>query len=92
MHECTFEFTTTREGDLFCKFCYRLMKSDKMFMVEAHRLSAAMWRFYWKASVVYGPPRWLAGPQFGPSIFVLNFTFKFVRLTYTADNIQPAIF
>jgi len=36
-------------------------------------------------------PRFLAGPLFAPN-FLLNFTFKFVWLTYKADNIQPTKF
>jgi len=35
-------------------------------------------------------PRFLAAPLLGPSSFVLNFTFKFIWLTYTADHLQPA--
>ena len=37
------------------------------------------------------PPRFLAAPCSHPR-FVLNFTFKFVWLTYTADNFQSAKF
>ena len=39
----------------------------------------------------HGPPDFWLPPCFPPS-FVLNFTFKFVWLTYTADNFQPAKF
>jgi len=35
-------------------------------------------------------PRFLAGPLLDHPSFVLNFTFKFVWFTYTADNFQPA--
>jgi len=34
------EFTSTPNGELFCKFSDCLVKSDKRFMVEAHRRSA----------------------------------------------------
>jgi len=34
----------------------------------------------------------LAGPLLGSSSFELNFTFKFVLLTYTADNFRPEKF
>jgi len=40
LHEYASEFTSTPYGELFCKFCASLVKSDKMFMVEAHRRSA----------------------------------------------------
>jgi len=40
LHEYASEFTSTRKGELFCKFCEYLVKSDKRFMVEAHRRSA----------------------------------------------------
>jgi len=33
-------FTSTPKGELFCKFCDCLVKSDKRFMVEAHCRSA----------------------------------------------------
>jgi len=37
-------------------------------------------------------PRIFGWSLLGPPSFVLNFTFKFVWLTYTADNFQPAKF
>ena len=40
LHEYTSEFTSTPKGELFCKFCDCLVKSDKRFTVEAHRRSA----------------------------------------------------
>ena len=40
LHKYTSEFTSTPKGKLFCKFCDCLVKSDKRFMVEAHRRSA----------------------------------------------------
>jgi len=40
MHEYVSEFTSTAKGELFCKFCDCLVKSDKRFMVETHRRSA----------------------------------------------------
>ena len=39
-HEYASEFTSTPKGELFCKFCECFAKSDKKFMVEAHRRSA----------------------------------------------------
>jgi len=46
------------------------------------------------AWVGHGPPKFLAGPLLTFPGFVLNFTFtfKFVRLIYTADKVQPAKF
>jgi len=40
LHEYASEFTSTCEGEIFCKFCGCLVNSDKRFMVEAHRRSA----------------------------------------------------
>jgi len=40
LHEYVSEFTSTPKGELVCKFCACLVKSDKRFMVEAHRHSA----------------------------------------------------
>jgi len=40
LHEYTSECTSTPKGELFCKFCDSLLKSDKRFMVEAHCRSA----------------------------------------------------
>jgi len=40
LYEYASDFTSTRKGELFCKFCDCLVKSDKRFMVEAQRRSA----------------------------------------------------
>jgi len=40
LHEYASEFTSTPKGELFRKFCDCLVKSDKRFVVEAHRRSA----------------------------------------------------
>jgi len=40
LHEYASKFTSTPKGELFCKLCGCLVKSDKRFMVEAHRRSA----------------------------------------------------
>jgi len=40
LREFASEFTSTPKGELFCKFCECLVKSDKMFMVQAHHHSA----------------------------------------------------
>jgi len=40
LHEHASELTSTPKGELFCKFCDCLVKNEKRFMVEAHRLSA----------------------------------------------------
>jgi len=37
LHEYASDFTSTPKGEIFCKFCDCLVKSDKRFMVEAHR-------------------------------------------------------
>jgi len=34
LYEYASEFSSTRKGEIFCKFCDCLMKSDKRFMVE----------------------------------------------------------
>jgi len=39
LHEYAYEFTSTPKGEIFCKFFDCLVKSDKRFMVEAHRRS-----------------------------------------------------
>jgi len=44
------------------------------------------------AWVGHGPTQTFSWPPAWPPSFVLNFTFKFVWLTYTADNFQPANF
>jgi len=40
LHEHASEFTSTPKREIVCKFCGCLVKSDKRFMVEAHRRSA----------------------------------------------------
>jgi len=40
LHEYASEFTSTPQGELFCKFCDYLVKSDRNFMVEANHRSA----------------------------------------------------
>jgi len=40
LHAYTTECTSTPKGELFCKFCDCLLRSDKRFMVESHRRSA----------------------------------------------------
>jgi len=40
LHEYGSEFTSTPKGESFCKFCDCLVKSNKRFVVEAHRRSA----------------------------------------------------
>jgi len=39
LNEYVFKFTSTRKGELFCKFCDCFVKCVKRFMVEAHRRS-----------------------------------------------------
>jgi len=63
----------------------------EILMITSHRaMITPQWRFEGRPGWAMALPRFLAGPLLGRSSFLRNF--KFVWLTYRADNFQPAKF
>ena len=70
-----------------------LMITSPLSSNVRHRaMITPQWLFYEGVWVGHGPSQIFGWPPACPPSFLLNFTFKCVWLTYTADNFHPANF